>query len=53
VAWSREASAALSDLRSALDLAPPERHSVIHDVASRLDLPHLVTFVERVGLRSA
>ncbi len=53
VAWAVEPAEALSDLRAALHLEPDVRHVRLHDIAARLDLPHLPTFLERVALKSA
>jgi hypothetical protein len=53
VTWSPEASPPLSDLRNALHLGPDDRHTRVRDIATRLDLPHLATFVERVALKGA
>jgi hypothetical protein len=53
VAWTTEVSPALLDLRSALHLEPEARHGRLRDIASRLELPHLATFVERVALKGA
>jgi hypothetical protein len=51
VAWTLETSPALNDLRAALHLEPEARHVRVRDVAARLQLPHLATFVERVALK--
>jgi NAD(P)-dependent dehydrogenase (short-subunit alcohol dehydrogenase family) len=53
VAWTTEVSPVLRDLRTALHLEPEARHGRLRDIATRLDLPHLATFVERVALKSA
>jgi hypothetical protein len=53
VVWSAETSTVLSDLRTALHLEPHVRHTRLRDIASRLELPHLATFVERVALKGA
>jgi hypothetical protein len=53
VVWSTETSPVLSDLRTALRLEPHVRHTRLRDIASRLELPHLATFVERVALKGA
>lgn len=53
VAWSLERSPDLHDLRGALHLEPEARHLRLHDIARRLDLPHLTTFIERVAFRGA
>jgi hypothetical protein len=51
--WTFEPSGALDDLRRALRLEPSVRRSRIRDIAARLELPHLVTFVERVAFKGA
>jgi hypothetical protein len=53
VAWDLEGSPALADLRTALRLDPPTRHTRVRDIAMRLELPHLATFVERVAYKGA
>jgi hypothetical protein len=53
VVWTTETSPDLLALRSVFHLDPPARHSTVCDVASRLELPHLATFVERVALKGA
>jgi hypothetical protein len=53
VAWRTEPSDALLDLRAALHLDPHTRHSRVRDIAERLDLPHLASFVERVAFKGA
>ncbi len=53
VSWKVEPAEALSDLRAALHLEPAVRHVRVRDIAARLDLPHLATFVERVALKGA
>jgi hypothetical protein len=52
VTWTAEPSPALADLRTALHLEPGTRLMRVTDIARRLELPHLVAFVERVVLRS-
>lgn len=46
--WTAVASEPLSDVRGAIDMAPPQRERTLVDVASRLRLDHLVTFIERI-----
>jgi hypothetical protein len=53
VAWTPELSPDLVDLRAALHLEPHVRHHRVRDIATRLELPHLATFVERVALKGA
>jgi Mitochondrial K+-H+ exchange-related len=53
VAWTLEESTALEDLRAALPLDPAARLKRVRDIATLLDLPHLVTFVERIALKGA
>lgn len=53
VAWRGQPDEALSELRAALHLEPAVRHVRLRDIAARLDLPHLVTFVERVAFKGA
>lgn len=53
VAWTLERSSDLHELRGALHLEPEARHVRLHDIAARLDLPHLTTFVERVAFKGA
>jgi hypothetical protein len=49
VKWELVASEPLSDLRRAMTLAPLQRERRLVDIASRLQLDHLATFVERVA----
>jgi hypothetical protein len=51
VAWQAEPSAPLAELRAALRLDAPVRDSSIRDIAARLSLEDLPTFVQRVALR--
>ncbi|MGE3840389.1 MAG: hypothetical protein AB7I50_02260 [Vicinamibacterales bacterium] len=51
--WGTEMSTALHDLRTVLHLDPHTRRTRLRDIAVRLELPHLVTFVERVAFRGA
>ncbi len=51
VTWQAEPSAPLAELRAALHLEAPVRDSSIRDIAARLSLEDLPTFVKRVALR--
>lgn len=51
--WTQAASTPLADLRRAIALHPPQRDAQLTDVASRLQLPQLPTFVRRLALRGA
>lgn len=51
VTWHAEASRPLSDLRAALHMDAPMRESSIRDIAARLRLEDLPTFVQRVAFR--
>lgn len=51
--WTFETCAPLSELRAALRLEPGERQRYFHDVAARLRLEHLATFLEDVAARAA
>jgi hypothetical protein len=53
VAWSGRPCAALDELRDAVMLETTAREARIQDIASRLQLPHLTTFVERLAMRHA
>jgi hypothetical protein len=46
--WQRHASPELRELRGILVAHRPDRHDRLHDVATRLRLEHLVSFVERI-----
>ena len=48
IEWKPAPCEPLADLRRAIDMAPPHRERKLLDVASRLRLDHLVTFVERI-----
>ena len=50
VTFSSQPSAALTELRDLVTLAPDVREQRIHDIATRLQLPHLRTFFERVAI---
>lgn len=53
VSWSGRPCPPLTDLRNVAMLEPPARDARIHDVAARLRLRHLTTFLERVVVRHA
>lgn len=53
VRWTTRSSRALTELADTLLLHPDERHPRVADIAERLDLKNLPTFVERVRLRRA
>lgn len=53
VAWEVTPSADLTGLRAALLLPPHDRESRLEELAVRLGLQHLVTFVERLAVPSA
>ena len=53
VSWSGRPCPPLTELRDIVRLEPPAREARVHDIASRLRLPHLSTFVERVAVRHA
>lgn len=53
VQWTVVPSKALSDLRGALGLDGRERHLRIHEVAKRLQLQRLASFVERMAATTA
>lgn len=53
VSWSGTPCPSLSELRRAVILEPEERGRRVHDIAARLGLPHLPTFVERVAMTRA
>ena len=53
VAWAVTPNADLTDLGSALTLGAEARHARIHEVAERLRLPRLATFVERMAAPTA
>jgi len=50
VSWRFEASAALAELRAALDLPPADRPARWDDVEATLGLRHLAAFVRRVSV---
>ena len=53
VSWSSRPCPPLTELRDVAMLEPPARDARIHDVAARLRLQHLTTFLERVAVRHA
>jgi hypothetical protein len=53
VRWSSTPSEPLADLRAAIALAPTQRTHRLREVASRLRLDDLPTFIERFAFRSA
>lgn len=54
VTWDLSPSEPLAELRAALDMTPVQRANSLSDIASRLRLDHLATFVERLAaVRSA
>jgi hypothetical protein len=53
VEWQLIPSEPLAELRAAIGMAPVQRTRTLLDVASRLRLDDLPTFVERVAFRSA
>lgn len=53
VQWRVEPSADLAEVRAALAMSAPAREDRLHDLAGRLGLRHLVTFVERLAVPPA
>ena len=53
VAWSGRPCPPLAELRDVVHLESAARDARVHDIAARLRLPHLSTFVERVAVRHA
>lgn len=53
VTWSGRPCPPLTELREVSGLEPDLRDARVHDIASRLRLQHLSSFVERVALRHA
>jgi hypothetical protein len=49
IAWVIEPSAPLADLHRAFSLDAAARHRMIHEVAARLRLPRMATFVEQMA----
>lgn len=52
VRWQTAASEPLADVREAITMAPTQRERRLVELASRLRLDHLATFVERVAFGS-
>jgi Mitochondrial K+-H+ exchange-related len=50
ISWRAQPSEALTELRRAINLAPDAREQRVHEVASRLRLEHLASFVERTAV---
>ena len=53
VVWSGRPCPPLTELRDVVTLAAPARAARVRDIAARLRLPHLSTFVESVVVRHA
>lgn len=53
VQWRVEANPHMADVRAALAMASPAREHHLHDVAARLGLRHLATFVDRLAVPPA
>jgi hypothetical protein len=53
VAWSGRPCPPLTELRDVVLMESAARDARVHDIASRLRLPHLTTFVERVAVPHA
>jgi hypothetical protein len=51
--WTFEPCDELNELRSAMTMAPAQRQRHFHDVAARLRLEHLPTFLDDVAARPA
>ena len=51
--WTFKSNADLAELRHVLALAPAQRRRHFHDLAARLRLDHLATFLEEVAARPA
>jgi hypothetical protein len=49
IAWTIAPNSALGDLQRAFSLDANARHSVIHDVATRLHMPRMARFVEQMA----
>jgi hypothetical protein len=49
IEWKTTPCEPLAEIRRAIGMAPPQRERKLLDVASRLRLDHLVTFVERLA----
>jgi hypothetical protein len=48
VEWNMRASSTLTELRAAIALDPDVRERHVTEIASRLRLPHLAAFLERI-----
>lgn len=53
IPWRIIPTPELSDLRAALAQTEPHRERTVHDVATRLHLPHLARFFERIAVPTA
>lgn len=53
VSWSGRPCPPLAELRDIVHLESAARDARVHEIAQRLRLPHLSTFVERVAVRHA
>jgi len=53
VRWRVEANPHMAEVRAALAMASPAREHHLHDVAARLGLRHLATFVDRLAIPPA
>jgi len=53
VQWTTEACPPLVELRKAAGLEPGVRHAQVREIATRLELPHLAAFFERIALKGA
>ncbi len=53
VSWTGRPCPPLAELREVVHLESEARDARVHDIAARLRLPHLSTFVERVAVRHA
>jgi hypothetical protein len=49
VRWRGQPSPPLSELRATLTLQPEARERHLHDIAARLHLEHLASFVQRIA----
>jgi len=49
IAWTMAPNPALGDLQRAFSLGVEARHSVIHEVATRLHMPRMARFVEQMA----
>jgi hypothetical protein len=53
VQWTAEACPPLVELRAAAGLEPGVRRARVREIATRLELPHLAAFFERIALRAS